>query len=192
MALGLGGALDTALERVAVIVSPHPDPLPATAGRGELGSVVIMLTLALLAGCQSLADVTGAAVGLASGAASGNPAVGVGVGIGVRAAASEGLKRTARARHRHEQDAIAAVVADMRVGETRAWTVDQRIADDAQGEVTVLRAISTPLAECKEFVFSVVDKNGVAGWFTTSACDEGGRWRWAAAEPAVGRWINLQ
>jgi hypothetical protein len=158
----------------------------------RISAILLVVSVAALSGCQSLADATGAAAGLASGAASGNPAVGIGVGVGVRAAASEGLKRVARARHRHEQDAIAAVVADMRVGETRAWAVDQRVVGDVQGEVSVLRAIRTPLAECKEIVFSVIDNNGGAEWFTTTACDEGGRWRWAAAEPAVERWINLQ
>jgi hypothetical protein len=145
-----------------------------------------------LTGCQSVADFTGAAAGLLSGAATANPAVGVAVGIAVRSAAGEGLKRIARARQNDEQEAIAAVIADMSVGETRPWAVDQRLAGDNEGEVTVVRVIRTPLAACKEIVFSVVDGDANVEWFSTTACDDGGRWRWAAAEPAVDRWINLQ
>lgn len=144
-----------------------------------------------LCGCESLADVSGAIAGFASGAATANPALGVGVGVAVRAATSEGLKRVARTRQENEQDAIAAVVADMSEGETRAWAVDQRLAGDHEGEVSVVRVIQTPLATCKEILFSVVAESGTQ-WFSSTVCDEAGRWRWAAAEPAVDRWINLQ
>lgn len=163
------------------------------AGRGNGSRLcVVLLLVATLAGCESVADLAGAGAGILSGAATANPAVGVGVGVAVRAAANEGMKRVAKARQRNEQEAIAALVADMEVGETRAWAVDQRFVGDHQGEVSVIRLIETPLAACKEIAFSVLDNDGNAEWFTTTACEDGGRWRWAAAEPAVARWINLQ
>ncbi|HZN23991.1 MAG TPA: hypothetical protein VFB75_07175 [Burkholderiales bacterium] len=43
--------------------------------------------------------------------------------------------------------------------------------------------------------FSVVESGheSVSGaWFTTIGCREGATWKWAAAEPAVDRWGNLQ
>ena len=71
--------------------------------------------------------------------------------------------------------------------------LDRRVAGDAYGEVRVIRLIQTPLALCKEALFSVAAGEGEEReWFSTTACDEGDRWRWAAAEPAVERWGNLQ
>jgi hypothetical protein len=73
--------------------------------------------------------------------------------------------------------------------------VDQRFAGDAYGEVRVIRVIDTPLARCKEVAFSVVKNAGEpasGAWFTSTACDQGGRWKWAVPEPAVERWTNLQ
>ena len=152
----------------------------------------MVLLLCTLCGCASVADVAGAVAGLASGAATGNPAVGIGVGVSVRAAANEGVRYVARRRQQNEQDAVASVVAEMKVGETRPWAVDQRVAGDAHGEVRVVRLIKTPLTVCKEILFSVVGDEAPTVWFSTTACDEGGQWRWAAAEPAVDRWVNLQ
>jgi hypothetical protein len=55
--------------------------------------------------------------------------------------------------------------------------------------------IATPLATCKEVVFSV-EEDGRAtlkrAWYTTHACRSGERWKWALAEPAVERWGVLQ
>ena len=148
-----------------------------------------------LAGCAAVGDVTGALAGLASGAATANPAVGISVGIAVRAGMNEAMRTVSRRRQENEQDAIAAVAAGLQAGESAAWAVDQRIAGDAYGEVRVLRVIETPIALCKELLFSVVtveEERESSAWFTTSACQEGDTWKWAAAEPAVERWVNLQ
>jgi hypothetical protein len=156
---------------------------------------VAALAACSLAGCAAVGDVTGAIAGLVSGAATANPAVGISVGIAVRAGMNEVVRTVSRKRQRNEQDAIAAVAAELDVGEAAPWAVDQRVAGDAYGEVRVLRVIATPLALCKELLFSVVEgeeENLPRAWFTTTACREGVAWRWAAAEPAVERWMNLQ
>jgi hypothetical protein len=73
--------------------------------------------------------------------------------------------------------------------------LDRSVAHDEVGEVRVLRVIETPLTLCKEIAFSVIDReaaNPKHTWFTASACREGDRWKWAAAEPAVERWGSLQ
>ena len=147
-----------------------------------------------LGGCAAVGDITGAAAGLLTGAATANPAIGISVGIAVRSGTNELLDRVTRVRKANEHEAIAAA-AELEVGESRAWAVDQKIAGDAQGEVRVLRVLNTPLALCKELLFSVAEEK--AGtlhreWFTTTACQRGGEWKWAAAEPAVERWVNLQ
>ena len=153
----------------------------------------LLVACACLPGCAAVGDVTGAVAGVVSGAITANPAVGIGVGITVRAAATEAVNRIALDRQRHEQDAIASAIADAAVGEVRPWAVDRRVAGDAYGEVRVVRLIETPLALCKEALFSVVAGDGAEpAWFSTTACEAGGRWRWAAAEPAVARWGNLQ
>ena len=153
----------------------------------------VLLILSSVAGCAAVSDITGAVAGLASGAATGNPAVGIGVGIAVRAGTYGLLDRVARTRQRKEHDAIAAAVGETGVGETRPWAVDQRVVGDAHWEVRVMRVIETPLARCKEVAFSVVEgERATPAWFTTTACEHGGEWRWAVAEPAVERWVNLQ
>lgn len=164
--------------------------------RGDpVAHAVVLLLCACLPGCAAVADVSGAVAGFASGAITANPAIGIGVGIAVRAGATEAVNRIALHRSRNEQDAIAAAIAGAAVGESRQWAVDQRVTGDAYGEVRVVRLIETPLARCKEALFSVVEGEGEAGqpaWYATTACEEGGRWRWATAEPAVERWGNLQ
>ena len=156
-------------------------------------AIGLVIASAALAGCASVGDVTGAVAGLVSGAVTANPAVGISVGIAVRAGTNEALDRVALARRRNEQDAIAAVAADLNPGDSGAWAVDQQVAGDARGEVRVLRVIETPLALCKELAFSVVgEKDDKPEWFATTACRVGETWKWGAAEPAVSRWVNLQ
>jgi len=141
-----------------------------------------------------MGDITGAAAGLLTGAATANPAIGISVGIAVRSGTNELLDRVTRVRKANEHEAIAAA-AELDVGESRVWAVDQKVVGDAQGEVRVLRVIDTPLALCKELLFSVAEeKTGTLRreWFTTTACQRGGEWKWATAEPAVERWLNLQ
>ena len=157
--------------------------------------IVIAAAASCLGGCAAVGDLTGAAAGLLTGAATANPAIGISVGIAVRSGTNELLDRVARVRKANEHDAIAAAAADMSAGESRSWSVDQQVVGDAQGEVRVLRVIETPLALCKELLFSVAEvKKGELqrAWFTTTACQRDGGWKWANAEPAVERWLNLQ
>jgi hypothetical protein len=150
---------------------------------------------ASVSGCAVVSDISGAAAGIAAGTATANPAVGIGVGMTVKAATREAVTRLARKQHNAEQDAIAAAASDLRVGQTQHWSLDRKISRDTHGEVRVLRVIESPLAACKELAFSIADKaaqNASPVWYTTTACREGSRWKWAAAEPAVDRWGYLQ
>jgi hypothetical protein len=147
-----------------------------------------------LAGCAAVSDISGAVAGLAAGAATANPGIAIAVGIGVRAATREGLRYVTRVRHESEQDAIATAVAQLSVGEAQSWSLDRKLPGDVHGEVRVLRVIETRLTLCKEIAFSILEREEetAPAWFTTVACREGERWKWAAAEPAVDRWGNLQ
>jgi len=152
--------------------------------------------MAPLAGCNSLGDILGAVTGTAAAAGSANPALGIAIGVGTRAVADYGIRHVGRRWHRTEQDALAATIGTMEVGETRPWQVrhDLPIGDE-QGEVRLLREIETPLAPCREALFSVASGKGpdaAPRWFVTSACRQGERWKWAAAEPATERWGSLQ
>lgn len=149
----------------------------------------------LLAGCSSVGGFAGAAAALATGAATANPIVGVSVGIAVKAATDQGMDYVAKRRQRGEHDAIVAMVHDMKPGERGHWVRSHLVGSGVdRGEVRVVRLIETPLASCKELLFSV--EHGGAkprvDWFTTTACRNGDVWEWAAAEPAVERWGNLQ
>ena len=156
--------------------------------------LVALATALALGGCSSASDLVGAATGTAAAAGSGNPAVGIAIGVGARAVADWGLRRVSRTWHRTEQEAIAAAAAEIPPGEARPWKVRHSLPFGAkQGEVRVLRAIDTPLTACREIAFSVDEEDPVSrAWYLTSLCRDDTGWRWAAAEPATGRWGSLQ
>jgi hypothetical protein len=159
-------------------------------------AVLLTLAVAPLAGCNSLGDLVGAVSGTAATAGSANPALGIAIGVSTRAVADYGIRYVARRWHRSEQDALAATIGAMEVGEMRPWQVrhDLPIGNE-QGEVRLLRLVNTPLAQCKDALFSLSSGNGAEAsrqWFVTSACRQGEAWKWAAAEPATERWGSLQ
>ncbi|MDM0030672.1 hypothetical protein QTI33_00785 [Variovorax sp. J22P271] len=153
---------------------------------------------AVLSACSSVAGITGAVAGVASGSASASPAVGVAVGIGVQAGIDASLKFVLRRWSQQEQARIADQVGGMAVGQRGPWEVRHAVPyGDGQGEVQVVRAFATPLADCKEAVFSVDDAAAQAAGaapprFVTTVCRGDHGWKWAAAEPAVARWGALQ
>jgi hypothetical protein len=152
----------------------------------------------LLSACSSVAGITGAAAGIASGSASASPAVGVAVGIGVQAGIDASIKFVLRRWSQQEQARIAELVGGMAVGQRGPWEVRHAVPyGDGQGQVQVVRAFATPLADCKEAVFSVEDAASKAAGaapprFITIVCRGDQGWKWAAAEPAVARWGALQ
>lgn len=160
-----------------------------------VGALCLFASVALN-GCASVGAAVGAVAGIATGTVSANPAVGIGVGIAVQGATDEAVKRYMRSMHTDQQDAISTLAGEMDVGETRSWRVKHRIPlENGHGEVRVTRAFATPLANCKEFVFSVADGEASGApqhWYTASACQEDSQWKWASAEPAVERWGTLQ
>lgn len=162
----------------------------------RLGSIALLLASAL-AGCNTIGSITGAVAGIATGTATTNPAVAIGVAIGVKAATDQVGRSIGRRMKQTEQDAIASVVGDMRAGDSRTWEVKRMVPyGEGRGEVRVTRVIDTPLARCKEILFSVEqgeeEREVSRSWFTASVCQQADQWKWAAAEPAVERWGNLQ
>jgi hypothetical protein len=157
-----------------------------------------LLSLAILAlgGCRFGGELVAAAAGGASGAATANPAVGVAVGIAVNSGINATFAYLQRKRAQAEQDAITGEVATMVPGERRPWKIEHDIPiGNEHGEVQVTRVIATPIAQCKELLFSVeADEDDVPkrAWYSTQACQDGRRWKWALAEPAVQRWGFLQ
>ncbi len=154
--------------------------------------LMLSLGLATLGGCRFAGELVSAAAGGASGAATGNPAVGIVVGVAVNSGIDAGVSYIIRKRQQAEQDAIAGEVATMSVGEQRPWRIEHDIPiGNEHGEVQVTRMLNTPLALCKELVFSV-DDGERRDWYATEACRQGERWKWALAEPATERWGALQ
>ncbi len=172
MALGFGRTLDGALGRLAV-------------------RLAALALLPLLAGCAVASDVAAVGAAAVAGSATGNPAVGLAVGIGVRAGVEELRRYVVRRRQAGEQDAIASVAGAAPLNEPRLWEIRHTVPiGNQRGELAVVREFATPLATCREVVFSVVDDTREL--FATTLCREGDRWAWAAAEPAVERWGFLQ
>jgi len=133
--------------------------------------------------------------GVASGSATANPAVGIAIGITVKAAVDFTIDTILRSWQHDEQVRIAALIGTMQVGDRMPWEVRHQVPfNNRKGKVTVVRAFSTPLAECKEALFSVEgsDPSAVAPHFVTTVCEGANGWKWALAEPAVARWGALQ
>lgn len=146
----------------------------------------------LLGGCRSVSDIAGLAVGGGAGVATGNPVLGFAVGVGARAAVDELRGYVVRSRHGGEQDAIADAAGAAPVGVAVPWEVRHTIPiGNTRGELAVAREFATPLTTCREVVFSVQD-GAERSLFVTALCRRGDRWKWAAAEPAVGRWGVIQ
>jgi hypothetical protein len=163
-----------------------------------------VLALVLLAGCEngSSGKNAGAAAGgiggIAVGSITSNPAVGYAVGLGIRTAVDYAFSSWFRSLRTEEQDAIAAEAGRLSPGEAQAWKVEHGLPfgwRDAEGRMEVTRVIETPLASCREVLFSLTPEgteSPPSGVFAATACRRAGGWKWAAAEPAVDRWLALQ
>jgi hypothetical protein len=159
---------------------------------------VLLTCAAALCGCRSISGLSGAAAGVASGSAVG-PAAGVAIGIAVEAGVDASVKAIRRRWSQEDQTRMAVMVGDMTVGESRPWqTRHFMFFYDEQGHVTLVRVFDSALARCREAVFSVEDARPAsegdtpARLFVSTMCQGPDGWRWAAAEPAVGRWGALQ
>ncbi|HEX3350374.1 MAG TPA: hypothetical protein VHS58_19970 [Acetobacteraceae bacterium] len=159
----------------------------------QLRAAVLVAAVGL-AGCRSASEITGLAAGAVAGGATANPAIGYGVAVGTAAAGDELFKWIARSRQHGEQEAIAAAAADLPDGGSAPWRIDHTIPiDNEHGDVRVIRTFATPLATCREIVFSVLDDPPAPpALYATDLCRNGDRWEWALAEPAVPRWSSLQ
>ena len=153
----------------------------------------------LLAGCSTVGGLAGTVAGIASGSFTSNPAIGVAVSVSVKAATDAGIKNLLRSLQQDEQDEIAALAGSMAPGEIRRWQVRHFIPyGNNQGEMQVTRVIDTPLASCKEIMFTVAGSkaapltdDAARGWYSAQVCQQQQRWKWAIAEPAVDRWGSL-
>ncbi|MDB5828311.1 MAG: hypothetical protein JWQ73_2531, partial [Variovorax sp.] len=190
MGLGIGGACDGALGLLAMTGVAPVAPVVRGLRVLRVTASLALLTGMLLAaqGCSSVGGITGAVAGVASASATANPAVGVAVGIGVKAGVDESINFVLRYWTHEEQMRIASMVGDMPVGQRKPWEVRHEVPyDDKQGEVTVVRAFSTPLATCKEALFSVdappdaktARPKAEAPRFVTTVCRGSDGWRWA-------------
>lgn len=150
-----------------------------------------------LAGCSSVGGFAGAAAGIATGAVTTNPIAGVVVGVTVQAATDAAISAVFRGMQHDEQLVIAQHAGKMEVGQKRAWLIKHRFPFGEQhGDLIVTRQIDNALAQCKEVAVAVISGTKAAPttqWFITQVCQQSdGQWDWAAAEPATGRWGNLQ
>ena len=150
----------------------------------------MLLCTTLLGGCHLLSDAAGVVAGGGAAAATGNPAVGYVVGIGVRAGVGELRKYVVRVRQRGEQDAIADAAGTTPIGQTQRWEIRHTIPiGNASGTLMAVAEIPNPLAPCRHVVFWIEEDDKP---FTTQLCRASDGWQWAAAEPSVDRWGNLQ
>ena len=162
------------------------------AGHAALGHPSVkaaLLLLPLLGGCAVIPDIAGLAAGGAAGGVTANPVVGYAVGISVRVGVDELQLYIARNRARGEQDAIADAAGTTPLDTIQPWEIRHTIPiGNEAGTLVPIRTIATPLATCREVLFTVRG----SGTFTTSVCHASEGWRWAGAEPAVARWGYLQ
>jgi hypothetical protein len=153
----------------------------------------VLLAVLALTGCSSLGYLSGLVAGGGAGVATGSPFIGYAVGVAVDTVATEAVKYYGRNRQQAEQDAIAAVAGDMPQGGVAPWRIRHDIPiGNEHGVVRIIRQIDTPIADCREIAFSVEDPPTAPAWYISSICKQTRHWKWAAAEPAVDRWGNLQ
>ena len=158
-----------------------------------------MLAAAMLAGCSTVGGLAGTVAGITTGSFTSNPAIGIAVSVSVKAVTDAQVKRLLRSLQQDEQDEIAALAGAMTPGEIRQWQIRHVIPyGNNQGEMQVTRVIDTPLASCKEVMFTVADRKAAPpsgdvprSWFSANVCRQDSRWKWAIAEPAVERWGSL-
>jgi hypothetical protein len=171
-------------------------PLGIVAVKMWAAKIWSLAAVALLAGCESTAQIAAVVSGGAAGGATANPAIGFAVGVAVDAGATYAFRYYGRSRQGAEQDAIADVAGDLPVGTEAAWKNEHIIPiGDEHGRLRVVRAIESPLAACKEIAFSVDEGRGEKlkpTWFISDICKQATQWKWASAEPAVERWGFLQ
>ncbi|MBI0432593.1 hypothetical protein [Roseomonas sp. KE0001] len=166
--------------------------------RLALRAGALLLALPLLGGCEIAGGIAGGASGLVTGAVTTNVAVGYAVGLGVRVATDAMVASWMRGLQQDEQDAIAAVIGDLGPEEVRPWKAGHGLPfgyKDAEGTVRLVRLLDTPLAQCREALFTLAGETPEgppAGIFVTTVCRQSEGWKWAIAEPAVERWGALQ
>ena len=159
--------------------------------RRAAGLVFVIAVVPLLVSCSSFADIAGIVGAVATGSTTASPVAAFVVGISVRAGADELVKYYGRKRQQAEQNAIADVAGRSETDQARLWKIEHTIPyGNEHRELRVVRVIKTPLALCKELVYSVAEQKGQL--YTAQICLQQTGWKWANAEPAVGRWGNLQ
>ena len=158
------------------------------------GVAALLAVSTLLGGCNDISTLAGIASGSATSAATGNPAIGIAVGIGVSAAGNFLVSYIARVRAGAEQDVIAQTASALPPGGEGAWVIHHTIPiGNEHGRLWVIDTIDTPIAICKEVVFTVINgRDAPQSWYTVDVCRDPTGWKWATAEPAVARWGFLQ
>ena len=159
----------------------------------------MLAAAAMLAGCSTVGGLAGTVAGITTGSFTSNPAIGIAVSVSVKALTDAQVKKLLRSLQQDEQDEIAALAGAMAPGEIRQWQVRHVIPyGNNQGDLQVTRVIDTPLASCREVMFTVVDRKAGAlsgdvprAWFAANVCRQDRGWKWAIAEPAVERWGSL-
>jgi surface antigen len=88
---------------------------------------------------------------------------------------------------------MANAVGALPVGEVRQWQIKRALpVGNERGSIQAVRDIKTPLAHCREVLFTV-EQEGAAPAYASTICQrQDGQWKWAAAEPSVARWNGLQ
>jgi hypothetical protein len=145
-----------------------------------------------LSGCAGVADIAGTVGAVASGAATGNPAVAIGVGGAIRGAVDASEKAYARVEARSTHSAIVAVAADLNPGQSDTWHEPRRFGADGSGQIEVMRLIRSPIGTCKEIAFTVDGQPDDVGPYRAAICNTDGLWRWGLAEPSTERWSILR
>lgn len=159
--------------------------------------LLIAPSLLLLGGCSSVGAISGAVAGAATGAATANPLVGYATAVGVNAGVDAVQKYVARVRQHAEQNRIATAAGALAPGQSVSWKVAylNPFFANHHGTLAVLRDIDTPIAACKDVLFTIDTGHGTNASrtpYATAVCRDSDGWRWAMAAPATARWGYLQ
>lgn len=140
----------------------------------------VLLSLALISGCSLGQETTqqgaGLGVGIAAGAATGNPVIGLAAGVIASWSASTAWGVYEQRQTEALQAAIARATGDAETGEVIGWA-----GGGKHGSVELVREFGEH-THCREVIFSLADPEEPKVLVAT-ICNTDGTWTWAGAQP---------
>jgi len=142
----------------------------------SLRPACVVLSLTLVTACslgqETAQQSAGLGVGIAAGAATGNPVIGLAAGVIASWGASTAFGYYKQEQLEALQSAIARATGDARPGDVIGWA-----GGGEHGSVELVREFGET-TRCREIIFSLADPDDPK-FMVGTVCQSDGIWRWA-------------